>query len=130
MSRTALKDGEILFLNQRVIYFSHSDFWQLGIELNKCRFAYDKSHNFSQCFYSHLKQKNEFFKSRHGINIPRNAVFAVEVSQHKSEFKLHFSVRKNYRIQISSLFPLWQNPSISWNLNYVLSTIPSKGEAN
>lgn len=34
MGKTALKDGEMLFLNQRVIYFSHSDFWQLAIELN------------------------------------------------------------------------------------------------
>lgn len=131
MSRAALKDGEMLFLNQQVTYFSHSDFWQLVIELNKCRFtSYDKSQNFRQYFYSHLKQKSEFLKSQHGMKILRNAVFAVEVSQNKSEFKLHFSIRKNDRIQISSLFPLCQNASISWNLNYVFSTMPPKREAN
>lgn len=64
------------------------------------------------------------------MKIPRNAVFAVEVSQNKSEFKLHFSIRKCDRIQITCLFPLCQNPSISWNLNYVFSTIPPKREAN
>lgn len=62
MSTTALKDGEVLFLNP-VIYFSHSDFWQLVIELNKCRFAsYDKSHSFSQCLYLHLKHKSAFLR--------------------------------------------------------------------
>lgn len=64
------------------------------------------------------------------MKIPRNAVYAVKVSQNKSEFKLHFSIRKNDRIQISSLFSLCPNPSISWNLNYVLSTVPPGSKAN
>lgn len=51
----------MLFLNQWFTF--HSDFWQLVIELNKCRFAsHDKSHNFSQCFYLHLKHKSTFLR--------------------------------------------------------------------
>lgn len=38
------------------------------------------------------------------MRIPRNAVYAVKVSQNKSEIKLHFSIRKKW--QDSDILPL------------------------